>query len=67
MPEELVDIKEAHRLTGYSLGYLRILAKRGTVKADKMGNSWVISRTSLLAFVERQKKADGRYGPKSRN
>lgn len=66
MPSDLVDIKEASRITGYTQGYLRILAKNGTIEAEKMGNSWVISKASLLAFAEKQKRADGRYGPKSR-
>lgn len=66
MPSDLVDVKEASRITGYTLGYLRILAKKGTIEAEKMGNSWVISKVSLLAFVEKQKRSDGRYGPRSR-
>ena len=66
MPENLVDIDEAHNLTGYSKGYLRILAGKGKIEADKMGNSWVINKESLLAFAQKQKRADGRYGPKPR-
>ena len=65
MPDKLIDIKEGRKLTGYSEAYLRILAARGTIKAQKMGNAWALSKTSLLRFVEQQQQGDGRFGPRS--
>ena len=37
-------------LTGYTRSYLRRLAKRGTVKARKVGRDWLIESESLLAY-----------------
>jgi hypothetical protein len=65
MPDKLIDIKEGRKLTGYSEAYLRILAARGTIKAQKMGNAWALSKVSLLRFVEKQQQGDGRFGPRS--
>jgi hypothetical protein len=63
--DDLIDVKEGSKLTGYSEAYLRILAGRGTIAARKIGNAWALSKSSLLAFKEDQEKGDGRYGPRS--
>ena len=65
MSDKLIDVKEGHKLTGYSEAYLRILAARGTIKAQKMGNAWALSKKSLLKFVEKQQQGDERFGPRS--
>ena len=66
MVEEFVDIKEGSNLTGYSEAWLRIMASQGKIEARKIGNAWALSKASLLAFKEKQKQGDGRYGPRSK-
>ena len=63
---EFVDIKEGKELTGYSEAWLRILASRGIIKAQKVGNAWALSKSSLLDFAKNQEQRDGRYGPRSK-
>jgi hypothetical protein len=65
MLNEYVDVKEGSQLTGYSEPYLRILAARGDIEAQKIGNAWALSRASLLRFAEQQEQGDGRFGPRS--
>lgn len=63
---DLVDIKEARKLTGYSGGYLRELAGKGAIEGRKVGNAWALDKESLLAFAaKRQRNLDGRYGSRS--
>jgi hypothetical protein len=62
---DFVDVKTGSQLTGYSQGYLRILAKRGTIEAIKVGNAWALDKASLMAFANKQRQTDGRYGPRS--
>lgn len=44
-----VDTKEAGALTGYTVDYVRVLARRGLVVAQKVGRDWLVDLRSLMA------------------
>lgn len=48
--EGWVTTGEGEALTGYSQAYMRQLARRGVVKARKVGRDWLIDQGSLLAY-----------------
>jgi hypothetical protein len=48
--EGWVTTGEGEALTGYSRAYMRQLARRGVVKARKVGRDWLIDQESLLAY-----------------
>ena len=54
MPDlsEYVSVKDAAELAGYAPEYVRQMARRGKVKAEKIGPAWLILRTDLLRHVE---------------
>jgi len=63
--ENKLTIRQAAKLTGYLEAHLRRLAKRGEAfEAEMFGYNWAIDKDSLLAFVQRQKREGGRYGPR---
>jgi excisionase family DNA binding protein len=49
----LIDTKEAASITGYCTDYVRRLARRGRIEAQRVGRDWLIDRTSLLAYKAR--------------
>ncbi len=50
--DDWVTVKQAKELVGYTLTYLRRLAANGQVTAQRIGNIWLLQRTSLLAYKE---------------
>jgi len=61
--EGWITTREAAALTGYTTAYIRQLAIRGRVEAQKVGRDWLISRESLLAY---KRKMDA-LGPQKHN
>lgn len=47
---EWVNTAEGAQLTGFSIDYVRRLARGGCIEARKVGRDWLIERASLLAF-----------------
>lgn len=45
-----LTVQEAHELTGYNDQHIRWLARNNKIKAEKFGQSWMISRESLLTW-----------------
>jgi excisionase family DNA binding protein len=45
--EGWITTAEAGELTGYSIEYLRRLARKGKVKAHKVGRSWLFDKEDL--------------------
>jgi excisionase family DNA binding protein len=56
---EWLTVKEAAKSTGYNPEQIRRLAREGKVNCQKWGNAWMISRPSLVEYIE----TEGR-GPK---
>jgi hypothetical protein len=44
-----INTTDAEALTGYAQAYVRILARKGQIDAQKVGRDWLVNRESLLA------------------
>lgn len=54
---QIISLAEAADLYGFSSVYLSHLARRGRLKAQKVGNSYVTTPADMEEFIEsRQKK-----------
>lgn len=49
-PPIYVDLREAERLTSLCGATIRSMIARGSIRAVKPGNKWLIDRGSLLAW-----------------
>ena len=57
--------KEAAGLVGYHQNHIRRLIHSGNVIGHKWGNTWMVDRESLLAYVRKAESAGAKRGPKS--
>lgn len=65
MSEDWLTTKQASELSGYHLVYIRDLIRAGQVDGRKWGQSWQVSKSSLLAYLEAANQSDDkRRGPK---
>jgi hypothetical protein len=48
------NIEQASRATGIAASTLRALCARGELQARKVGKGWIISRRSLLSYIDGQ-------------
>lgn len=55
-PSEWITTKEAAELTGYDPAHIRLLVRNNKVDGRKFSNVWMISRESVLAYVEKMKR-----------
>jgi hypothetical protein len=53
---ELISLREASEIYGFSYGYLRQLAGRGRLDAVKVANSWVTTRADVEDFIRSREK-----------
>ncbi|HEV8601701.1 MAG TPA: helix-turn-helix domain-containing protein [Patescibacteria group bacterium] len=51
---ELLPLKDAAKLTPYSAEYLNLLARKGKIKARKIGRDWLITKSELLDYLKKQ-------------
>ena len=58
--DQLISLREASEIYGFSYGYLRQLAGRGRLEAVKVGNSWVTTCADVEDFI-RSRKRVGAY------
>jgi len=56
----LVSLPEAARLYDFNPAYLRQLALRGRLLAQKIGNSWVTTPANVESFI-RSRKPTGAF------
>jgi excisionase family DNA binding protein len=69
MPEDpivegWITTHKAADLTGYSTVYVRKLANRGRITAQKVGRDWLIKRENLLAYCDQmQALGSQRHNP----
>ena len=47
----LISLPEAANLYGFSHSYLRTIAKKGRLKAQKVGTSWVTTPSDVENFI----------------
>jgi len=63
--EDWLTTYEATRVSGYELDYIRKLIRAQKIMGRKWGQSWQVSRQSLLKFIEDRKKQGEKRGRKS--
>jgi len=49
--EELISLSEAAAISGLSLKHLGLLARRGSLRARKIGRNWVTTREAVAEYV----------------
>lgn len=52
----LISLPEAAELYGFNADYLGQLARRGRLKAQKVGNSWVTTPRDVETYILSRKK-----------
>jgi excisionase family DNA binding protein len=52
---ELLSLKDASELSPYSPDYLNLLARKGKIRARKIGRDWLITKTDLADYLSRQR------------
>ena len=61
--DELVSLSEAAETYGYSGDYLRRLAEKGRLRAQKLGRNWLTTGVDMESFIESRERR-GLYKPK---
>ncbi len=59
-----MTLKDAATLANYNLDHLRELAREGKVKARKVVTVWLVSKSSLTAYLREQEKRGEKRGRK---
>lgn len=54
--EGWVDTKVASQITGYSIALIARLARKGQVRARRVGRAWLVNRDDVLAHQEAMSK-----------
>ena len=63
---EWVNTAEGAQLTGFSIDYVRRLARGGRIEARKVGRDWLIDCNSLLAFKRQMNTlGNGKHNPQA--
>jgi len=59
-----LTVQEATKLSGYNADHLRELIRDGKITARKFSIVWMVSRTSLLEYVNRAQATGKKRGRK---
>jgi excisionase family DNA binding protein len=62
--EDWLTTYEAADLSGYELDYIRKLIRAQKVLGRKWGQSWQVSRQSLMEFIDEREKQGEKRGRK---
>ena len=62
--EDWLTTYEAVRISGYELDYIRKLVRAGKIIGRKWGQSWQVSRASLLKFLKSREQQGEKRGRK---
>lgn len=54
--DDLISLAEAAVVAGISAGHLRLLAKQGRLKAQKVGRNWITTKSAVLAYARDEAK-----------
>lgn len=54
--DRLISLPEATELYGLSDSYLRALARKGRLEAQKVGTSWVTTPRAVEAYIQSREK-----------
>ena len=63
--EDWLTTYEAVRISGYELDYIRKLVRAQKIVGRKWGQSWQVSRASLLKFLKTREQEGQKRGRKS--
>ena len=50
---ELLSLREAATLSPYSADYLNLLARKGKIRAHKIGRDWLITKSDLFDYIRK--------------
>jgi excisionase family DNA binding protein len=58
--DDWLSLREAAASSGISASHLRLLARTGRIKAQKLGRDWFTTEAAVLAYLadERQRSKD---------
>lgn len=62
--EDWLTTYEAADISGYELDYIRKLIRAEKIQGRKWGQSWQVSRKSLMEFIEEREKQGEKRGRK---
>ena len=62
--EDWLTTYEAVRISGYELDYIRKLIRANKIVGRKWGQSWQVSRVSLLEFLKSREQQGQKRGRK---
>jgi hypothetical protein len=68
-PSDLADYistEEASHLSGFHMGYMAVLAATGKVQAKKFAGVWLISKSSLEAYLATERKTGPKPKPRKK-
>ena len=64
MADDWITLRDAAKVSGYTIVHLQDLARQGRVKARKISIVWLVSRKSLDAYLEEQAQRGEKRGRK---
>ena len=54
--ERLISLTEASEMYGFSTGYLRQIARKGRLKAQKIAKTWLTTPADVEAYIESRQR-----------
>lgn len=66
---DLITLQEAAELSGLSISHLRLLARKGTIWATRLGHNWFTTPQSVQDYLAEERRPgpksskDGQYTP----
>jgi Helix-turn-helix domain len=64
MADDWISTREAVKLSGYHGDSIRRLVRSGEVRARKFATVWMVSRSSLFAYLRKQEQHGEKRGRK---
>jgi excisionase family DNA binding protein len=64
-PKNWLTTSQAAEVMGYDYAHVRLLARKGRIRAMKVGRDWLVNRDSAQAYAEEMDKlGDKRHDPR---
>jgi excisionase family DNA binding protein len=54
--DNLITLKQASSFCPYSADYLNLLARKGKIRAVKIGRDWLVTRPDLVDYLSKQRQ-----------
>ena len=65
---EWINTSEGAELTGFSVDYVRRLARAGRIGARKTGRDWLVNKKSALAYAKKMEElGTAKHNPRRGN